>query len=329
MSTKSNGSNFSGPLFITGTWRSGSSLLWALVNKHSRVGLMYEADLYLMRQAFLIPGESHWAERWESWNRAPSRHGLDATRLQQEHRKFVDAFAAVHKAYAREKGAEIWGDKSPDIYDRLVPLAKEFPEARFVFVWRHPAATLSSMRAAAGKGARFFQKRGMFLRGLLSNWKLRRQRDRLVRMHKPVFEIDYENLVNNTDKVMLALCDFLGIPFEPGLTSLEGADRESMHSGQHHSLLRGEKIVSKPKASLLDSESAQKIRRYLHVLDGDNQRNWFDRQPQNTQKAAWRERLSDYCVYSCYRSFDELKRLGFCLAPIKVVQRYRQRKPHG
>ncbi|HLX72501.1 MAG TPA: sulfotransferase [Verrucomicrobiae bacterium] len=331
MGTKSNGSHFTGPLFITGTWRSGSSLLWALLNKHSRVGLMYEADLYLMRQAFWIPGQSHWAQRWEAWNRAPTRHGLDAAQLQQEHRKFADTFAAVHKAYAHAKGADIWGDKSPDIYDRLVPLAKDFPDARFILVWRHPGATLSSMQAAAGKGARFFQKRGMFLRGLISNWKLRRQRDRLLRMGRPVCEIDYEDLVSNTEKVLLALCDFLDLPFEPGITSLEGADSESTHSGEHHSLLRGGTIISKPRARVLNPEAEQKIGRYLCVLDPDNQRNWSGGQAQNAQpeKPGWRERLSDYFLYSAYRSLDESKRLGFCLAPIKVVKRYRQRKPHG
>jgi hypothetical protein len=241
--TNSNTLGFSGPLFITGMWRSGSSLLHALLNKHSRIGLMYEADLCLMRHAFWMPGDSHWAERWDAWNRAVSRHGLQLEPLQQEGRGFVDAFEAVHREYAGRKGADIWGDKSPEIYDRMVSLARDFPGARFIVVWRHPRSTIASMQEAAVKEARFFQKRGMSLRGLIGNRKLENQCRRLRKMGVPVCEVDYEDLVGNTDKVMLEVCDFLEIPFEPGLTSLEGANRESAHTGGHHALLRGDKIV--------------------------------------------------------------------------------------
>ena len=34
----------SGPLFIVASWRSGSSLLYALLNKHPQVALTFEAE---------------------------------------------------------------------------------------------------------------------------------------------------------------------------------------------------------------------------------------------------------------------------------------------
>jgi hypothetical protein len=52
---------FAGPLFITGMWRSGSSLLYALLNKHPQVKLMYEADLALLRPVFWKPSARDWA----------------------------------------------------------------------------------------------------------------------------------------------------------------------------------------------------------------------------------------------------------------------------
>src|SRR5579885_3034446 len=67
------------PLFVVSMWRSGSSLLYALLNKHPQVGLMYEADLSLIRTVFRKPkGWRDWASRWQFWNEALTRHGLNA-----------------------------------------------------------------------------------------------------------------------------------------------------------------------------------------------------------------------------------------------------------
>ena len=44
-----------GPLFVVSMWRSGASLLYALLNKHPQVALTYEADLWLLRSVFHKP----------------------------------------------------------------------------------------------------------------------------------------------------------------------------------------------------------------------------------------------------------------------------------
>ena len=68
-----------GPLFVVSMWRSGSSLLYALLNKHPQVALMYESDLLLLKSVFLKPKAlCDWGERWEFWNEAFQRHGLTA-----------------------------------------------------------------------------------------------------------------------------------------------------------------------------------------------------------------------------------------------------------
>ena len=67
-----------GPVFVVGVWRSGTSLLHALLNQHPEIGLMYEAELPLLSSLFLGGrSKSDWPERWEFWNNALSRHGLD------------------------------------------------------------------------------------------------------------------------------------------------------------------------------------------------------------------------------------------------------------
>ncbi len=328
---KSGAPKFTGPLFITGMWRSGSSLLYALLNKHPRVGLMYEADLTLMREAFWFPRHKGWARRWEAWNKAMSRHSLEITNLPDARRSFHAVFEFVHKDYARRKGADIWGDKSPDLYDRMVPLSKEFPGARFIVVWRQPGATISSMQAAAAKGARFFQKDGMTLRGLLGNMILRRQCDRLIEPGVPVCEIEYEELVADTERVMRRICEFLEIPFDAAVVSLEGSHCEPLHAGEHHSLLRGDKIRAKPEAQALPVETQRKIQRYIRhwnkCRSGRWPQSWSDATlPDDAAGIA--ERWTDHLLYRAGRCVDGFKRLAFCLAPMNLVTRHRERKGH-
>ena len=117
-----------GPLFVVSMWRSGSSLAYALLNKHPQVALMYEADLMLLRSAFLSPKPLRdWPERWELLNEAPTRHKIAATDVAQVCSDFPAAFTAAHQSYARRHGATIWGDKSPNYYDRLNRMADDFP----------------------------------------------------------------------------------------------------------------------------------------------------------------------------------------------------------
>jgi len=82
-----------GPLFVVSMWRSGSSLLYALLNKHPQVNLMYEADLLLLRPVFLKPARfSDWAERWQFWNQAFERHGLDPGGCSRRRLRFPRCF---------------------------------------------------------------------------------------------------------------------------------------------------------------------------------------------------------------------------------------------
>src|SRR5579871_4253359 len=86
------------PLFVVSMWRSGSSLLYALLNKHPQVGLMYEADLSLIRTVFLKPkGWRDWARRWQFWNEALTRHGLTAEDFPETNTNFPQAFELAHK----------------------------------------------------------------------------------------------------------------------------------------------------------------------------------------------------------------------------------------
>src|SRR5215472_17845999 len=71
------------PVFVVGVWRSGTTLLYSLLNQHPDLRLFYESDLPVLWPMFHFSGGRHaWREKWEYWNAGLSRHDLDPERLE-------------------------------------------------------------------------------------------------------------------------------------------------------------------------------------------------------------------------------------------------------
>ncbi len=319
-----------GPLFVVSMWRSGSSLLYALLNKHPQVGLMYEADLLLLRSAFLKAGRScDWAQRWEFWNQAFTRHGLNVQDFNQGIADFPKAFEAVHKEFARRKGATIWGDKSPNYYDRLQEMAETFPNAKFIIVWRDPAGTANSILRAAKSGNSYFKRPGSTLRGLIGYGVYKQQHDWLVAHGKPVYALSYEDLVRDTPAVMREVCSFLQIPYQDDLANLQGADRTAIYGGQHHAFVKGDKIVAGPRPNVVDNDLRAKIDRYVVFWRKHFVGNWPPYPSADASKANSADllqRIKDKLTYRVLRAFDSFTAFCFSMAPLSLLQGYRKRK---
>src|SRR5215470_7057400 len=102
------------PLFVLSVWRSGSSLLYTLLNQHSQIGLLYEGDLpHLNRYLRGHFQDGSWRERWEFWNQGPSRHGIAIENLPAQVADAWEATRVVYQEVSRRKQATIWGEKTP------------------------------------------------------------------------------------------------------------------------------------------------------------------------------------------------------------------------
>jgi hypothetical protein len=318
------------PLFVVSMWRSGSSLLYALLNKHPQVALMYEADLLLLRSVFLKPkGLCDWAERWEFWNDAFRRHGLAATDVAEGISDFPSAFAAVHRLYARRRGATIWGDKSPNYYDRLNEMADDFPQARFIIVWRDPKATANSILRAASLGNSYFGRKGATHCGLLGYEVFKKECDQLLSRGKSVCQVSYEDLISDTPAVMRQVCEFLQIPCDDSLSHLQGADRSAIFDGRHHANVKGDNIVRGPRPELAGSALRPRISQYVarwHRLYGTA----WPPYPQSADNAVQLpnrfSRLIDLLLYKLSRTRDRISPIVFSFIPISLLRRYRASK---
>jgi hypothetical protein len=317
------------PLFVVGMWRSGTSLLYALLNQHPQVGLMYESDFALLSPLFLLPRKSSsWIPKVDSWNGALTRHKIDTASIPEDVVGLPNAFRAVAQQYAQKKGAAIWGCKSPSYYDCMNQLADWFPDAKFIVIWRDPADVCRSIVRAAQKSP-WFARPGMDLRALLGCQRMKREADQLVRRGAAIHQLQYDDLVKAPVAALTAICDFIGVTYDPRMNSLEGADRSAIYNGDHHSMVKSTRIVAdRQRPEVLSPELKGKIERYIVLWRKQYDGSW----PVNaavsdgTKAPSWLERTRDRVRLSQLRAFDAIVPILYSLVPIAAWQRYRELK---
>jgi hypothetical protein len=317
-----------GPVFVVGMWRSGTSLLYTLLNQHPGIALMYEADLPLLRRLFRNDGsKTDWLERWEFWNSALSRHRIDR---QQIPHNVPDLRSAAEMVWQQYAGDALYGEKSPNYYDSLQWLSREFPNARFVMIWRDPADICRSILRAAQTGSSFFAKRGITHRALIGTRRLKSECEALVRRGVPLHQIQYEEMIGEPERVLSGVCSFLQIPFDPQMASLEGADRSAIYEADHHAGVKSKTIgLKKGSEEVLSLSFKNKIDRYVCCWQQEYAGMWplYPKMPAGEQpQPSVLERSWDEIVFRAWRAFDRFTALVYCYAPISLLRRYRSAK---
>jgi hypothetical protein len=312
------------PVIVVGMWRSGTSLFYALLNQHPQIALLYEGDLPLLWPLFLRRrAKSDWPERWEFWNSAPTRHQIDLRGLPRRVATLREACEMIWKQHAGDK---IGGCKSPNYFDMLPGLAKQFPNARFIVIWRNPMDVCGSVMRAS-KGDSFFAKRGMVLRALRGCHDLKRGFDRLRARGTPIHPVQYETLVSDPTQVMAGVCRFLDIDFHPRMVSLRDADRSAIYDAAHHEMVKSEQIApTKQKAESLPVAVQKKIERYVASWHHQYSGKW-PAVPGSTgsRPSLWfaLEQFLDGMLYHAFRTVDWCIVFIYCFAPLWLLRKYR------
>jgi hypothetical protein len=162
---------------------------------------------------------------------------------------------------------------------------------------------------------------------LLGSRVLERELDAIVAAGVPVEQVQYEDLVNHTAAVMRRMCQFLEIPYDPTVSTLEGADRSAVYEGSHHSLLRKDVIVAGPRPDVLDPRLRAKIDHYLTLWRESDSGESRTTSPGPTSSRA--QRRLDQLRYRLYRALDAATRVAFCFLPIPLLRLYRQVKAYA
>lgn len=316
------------PVFVVGMFRSGTSLLYALLNQHPQIALMYEGDLAHLQALFWIPRDTtRWLRRWEFWNTALARHKFDTSVIPDGIRDLKTAVKAVYTEYARQKkGATIWGCKSPTYHDEVTRLSRTFPNAHFIIIWRDLRHICRSILEAA-ETSPFFNRAGMTLRAIIGSQDLKTQCDSLIKEGGRVHQLNYEDLVKDPEGHMRAICEFLEVAYDPKMSNLAGADRGAISDFRHHSLVKGEKIVETRNGKEgLPQELEDKIERYVTMWRKRYDGAWpaypKSLDTDTVGPSLW-ERASDRVTYSFLQFTHHFAPVIFSFVPTAIWRKYR------
>lgn len=313
-----------GPVFVIGMWRSGTSLLYRLINQHPQIRLMYEGDLAVLRPLFFwCSRKPNWTEYWDFWSGALRRHSIDPATIPPGLKDLRTAVQSVYRDYA---GSAIWGCKSPNYYDCMQALHGMFPDARFIVIWRDPADVCRSVLRAGQVSYSWFNRRGMFHRALLGHRVLKRECDALVRHGAHIHQMQYEDLIKDPTATMARICEFLNLPFNERMASLKGSDHSAIDPAAQHKKVKSDRIiVEEDTEEVLTGAQKCKIAAYVQLWQEQYEGwPWVREMLDNrATKPSLGERAVDWTIYRSMRAFDGLRKWIYCLAPLWLLNMYR------
>ena len=176
------------PVFVICTLRSGSTLLRVLLDSHSQIRSPHELHLRYVSVHF----DQKWSER------SMAELGLDTKAAE---------YLLWDRLLQRElaaSGKPIIADKTPNnvfIVDRL---RECWPDARFIFLLRHPAAIARSRQNVRGEHADDDEKNAELIRRYCEALEQARQT-------YDGHTVRYEELTADPATVTQGICAFLGI----------------------------------------------------------------------------------------------------------------------
>ncbi len=205
------------PVFIGGMFKSGTSLLRAMLGRHSRIFAGLET------QWLTQDGRSTSAERREWLERLAIFFDVPASALEQAVGDEVQADACLDRLMrflSGRAGKPRWAEKTPfnvGVIDRILTY---WPDAKVVHVVRDPRDVYASM-VEIGK----WTEPAVFA----NHWRdtVGAARDWLGAGRHPAYhELRYEKLVLAPDATMREALAFLGEPWEPEIAMFDGRPQD-------------------------------------------------------------------------------------------------------
>ena len=194
------------PTFVLCTLRSGSTLMRMLLNSHSQLHAPHEIHLRYVS----VNLDAKWSER------SLKEMGLDEKGLE-----YLLWDRVLHRELSTS-GKPFIVDKTPNnvfIVDRL----KEcWPDARFIFLLRHPASIARS-RKEMNPNVEDDKNVDLIRRYCESLENARQTYDGVT--------VRYEDLTTNPEAEMRRVCEFLDVTFEPSMLEYGKFDHGRLKAG--------------------------------------------------------------------------------------------------
>ncbi|MEM9544425.1 MAG: sulfotransferase [Bacteroidota bacterium] len=204
-------------LFIVGVGRSGTSLLQSMMDSHSQVTFLPETQFV---RSFLRNSDSKTLQSKEEIQKI-IRQGTIGERIPEakldmifasmeektSFKTFYNCLLGMNEDVAK---LEYYGDKDPRLLDYIEVIAKNFPSARILHIYRDPRDIVLSKTKADWSKSRSFWVHAMIGQAQISNGRKKGKQyfgDNFI-------ELKYEELIDHPEEILKMICNKLGLEFE-------------------------------------------------------------------------------------------------------------------
>lgn len=228
------------PIFIVGAPRSGTTMLAAMIGSHSHYGVGPESQFFSKLSPTAIKravADPEWpkiavgliAELTLAEQRVIDLFGAEIDEITE----FLTGKPASAKAmlealtvpFAAKRAKPGWAEKTPNHLLNLPAIREYWPDARIIRIMRDP-------RDAAISTCRLPSFSGSFAANIYMWRSWQDQAKDFFDGDENCYTIRYENLVENPEQELAALCEFLAIPFEDGMLDFSQAAGDVSSAGE-------------------------------------------------------------------------------------------------
>ena len=205
--------------FIISTARSGSTLLRYILDSHPAISC--PGELYigqLCRDLYLTVDNTKGQVAAASDRAKRERIVLDEVRR---------IIFELMDSYARARNAQMWCEKTPTNVNHLRILARVFPEAKYICLYRNCMDVVYSLIEANSYGwypdlVRYIHRNPEnIISAMIESWIDKTNRMVEFELANPAncFRLKYESLVLDTSNTLKPLFEFLGLEWDPSVLS--------------------------------------------------------------------------------------------------------------
>lgn len=216
------------PVFMLGAERSGTTLVMALLGCHSRIAVPEVVWYYPRFHPYLhtygdlsqeenfrtLAAEMVFGLKTPFWGMQVNPKTIvdEVIELAPE-RSFAGLYAGMHERFAKYVNKPRWGEKTPYNLFFVEPMHRDFPDAQFIFITRDGRDASADYLESSFGPTNIYCAGKVWARcqNAVKPWREQLKAKGLW------FDIKYEELVRNPEKVMRETCEFLGEKFEPGM----------------------------------------------------------------------------------------------------------------
>lgn len=209
-------------LFIIGTERSGTNLLRIILDSHSNISIPHPP--HILKNFFRLEPlysdlgkDSHFKKLIHDVVRTVELHPypwdvmIDRAIVfkNTKERNLINIFFTIYDLYLNHTGKKRWGCKSTFMINHVALIRRYHPKAKFIYMVRDGRDVAVSAKKT------IFNHYSVYYTAQL--WK----KEQGIGMHwvdklpkENIFLLKYEDLLQNTTKMVKAICSFLCEPYE-------------------------------------------------------------------------------------------------------------------